>query len=131
MSEFGHNYASAPGMHIDSWGTGPFVLRYRSLSWRFEDSDRFGPALICKNGELRKHPYPQEHDPFWHVHKLWVKQGRRIAENGIDCIYDWEAEEDWVCRCHQRDAQGNLTHVRTHPPNEKRCQDCGAEKYEV
>ena len=96
VANFGHNYAigklSGYALRMDSWGAGPFTIAHRNKSWRFEDSDQFGPALICKNGELRKNPYPDEFSPFWHVHHLWVKQGRRLGDDGETCVYDFEPE---------------------------------------
>lgn len=88
MSEFGHFAARGKGVFLDSWGGGPFVIYARGRRYRFEDSDRFGPYLVRKSGEIRHNPYPPEKSPFWRAHRLWVKQGRRVAEDGITCIWD-------------------------------------------
>lgn len=50
MTEFGHTAVRAPGFCADSWGVGPFIIR----GIRFEDSDRFGPYFIRKDGRERK-----------------------------------------------------------------------------
>ena len=87
MSEFGHVTYRGNGFIGDSWGVGPFVISVAGKSYRFEDSDRFGPALLKKNGELRENPYPAERSPFWRAHRIWVRQGRRV-EDEINCIWD-------------------------------------------
>lgn len=88
MSEFGHNYAIGDGFCIDSWGAGPFVIHVGAQSWRFEDSDRFGPSLVKKNGDDGANPFPPERSPFWVAHFAWCKQGRRIAEDGVTCVWE-------------------------------------------
>lgn len=134
-SNFGHNHAvvyvagSGYAMRIDSWGSGPFVIHFGGKSWRFEDSDQFGPSLITKNGEPRKSPWPNQCNPFWHVHKLWREQGMRLSDDGITCVYDLQPEENWVCNCVERDSSGRMTHIREHLPQERKCKECGAEKY--
>lgn len=88
MAEFGHEFSNGGGMCIDTWGVGPFVIKGEQKGlWRFEDSDRFGPALIGKDGDLLKNPYPGERSPFWRAHTLWVRQGRRTEADGVTCIW--------------------------------------------
>ena len=87
MTEFGHTGMIGNGLCIDIWGAGPFVIAVDGKSYRFEDSDRFGPCLIKKNGELFDNPYPGERSPFWRAHRIWVRQGRRV-EDEINCIWD-------------------------------------------
>ncbi|MBN8979327.1 MAG: hypothetical protein J0I08_22955 [Rhizobiales bacterium] len=87
MAEFGHKAYIGGGMCIDAWGAGPFVISAGGKSFRFEDSDRFGPHLIKKNGELFDNPWPSERSPFWRAHRIWVRQGRR-TEDGVNCIWD-------------------------------------------
>jgi len=87
MIEFGHFYGSSGGFHFDSWGAGPFIIDVNGKPYRFEDSDRFGPALLKKDGELKANPYPAEGHPFWRAHRIWVRQGRRL-EDGKNCIWD-------------------------------------------
>ena len=86
--DFGHVGIIADGACIDCWGAGPFVIKARDRLWRFEDSDRFGPHLLKKDGELRNNPWPPERSPFWCAHRCWVKQGRRTEPDGLTCIYD-------------------------------------------
>jgi hypothetical protein len=88
MTEFGHIAYRGPGFRVDTWGAGPFVIKAGGKSWRFEDSDRFGPALCRKNGDLLANPYPPERSPFWAAHLAWVRQGRRVAEDGEFCVWE-------------------------------------------
>jgi hypothetical protein len=88
VSEFGHFYARGDGFCIDSWGAGPFLIEAGGKQYRFEDSDRFGPSLIKKNGDPLANPYPGERSPFWKAHYAWLKQGRRVAEDGVTCIWE-------------------------------------------
>lgn len=93
MAEFGHIFSSAGDAHIDSWGAGPFVIHLgpNCRSFRFEDSDRFGPIPLRKTGtEIREPGYFGEQSPFWYVWGKWVAQGRRLAADGITCIWDHE-----------------------------------------
>lgn len=89
MSDFGHCYFNnGPKIHIDAWGVGPFVISVGGKQFRFEDSDRFGPYLVRKNGAMLANPYPPERSPFWRAHMLWRRQGRRMADDGVTCIWD-------------------------------------------
>lgn len=91
MSEYGHFHGHAQGVFFDSWGAGPFLITYGKLGWWFEDSDRFGPALVNpKSGNPTNKPIPPR-SFFWEAHRLWVSQGRRIADDGKTCIW---AQED-------------------------------------
>lgn len=87
MSEFGHIAANVKGFgFIDTWGEGPFVIHFgKRKSWRFEDSDRFGPQLLKDSGELRAKPVPSQNNPFWLAHRKWVEQGRQLEADGITC----------------------------------------------
>lgn len=87
MSEFGHIHGRGDGVFFDAWGVGPFVIAAGGRSYRFEDSDRFGPALVKKNGDPLASPWPPERCPFWRAHSIWRRQGRR-TEDGIICIWD-------------------------------------------
>lgn len=88
MSEFGHFSARVGGVHIDGWGSGPFTISAAGRTWRFEDSDRFGPHLVTRNGDLAAKDVPSERSPFWRAHLAWVRQGRRLAEDGSTCVYE-------------------------------------------
>jgi hypothetical protein len=87
MTEFGHSGFVGGGVCVDNWGAGPFVITVGDKSFRFEDSDRFGPYLLKKNGAVRDNPHPSERSPFWRAHRIWVRQGRR-TESGENCIWD-------------------------------------------
>lgn len=90
--EFGHSYAKfydddGRPVFIDSWGTGPFTLRHAGKTWRFSDSDRFGPCFLNKEGrEAKSEPKPGS--PFWRAHHLWRQQGRMV-KGGRECVFDW------------------------------------------
>jgi hypothetical protein len=88
--EFGHKYATvrdASGQifHIDAWGAGPFTIHAASKAFRFKDSDRFGPYLLNRRGDILD-KQPREGSPFWRAHRIWVRQGRRLE--GDACIWD-------------------------------------------
>lgn len=85
--EFGHHFARGDGTCIDAWGSGAFVIEASGKSYRFEDSDRFGPSLIKRNGDFLANPYPPERSPFWRAHRLWVRQGRRVTDDGVTCVW--------------------------------------------
>ena len=86
--EFGHFAENVAGFHLDTWGAGDFEITIDGKAYRFEDSDRFGPALVKKNGDLRDNPCPPENSPFWRAHAIWRRQGRRLADDGVTCIWD-------------------------------------------
>ena len=97
MSEFGHNHLigalkagkESYGICIDGWGAGPFVIMHDGKLWRFEDSDRFGPALVKRNGDPLAKPWPGERSVFWRLHHIWRKQGRRFADDGTTCVLEY------------------------------------------
>jgi hypothetical protein len=101
-TEFGHETTNIGVMscHIDVWGVGPFVITHDGKSWRFEDSDRFGPALVKKNGDLLNEPYPLQESPFWFAHAVWKNQGRKVEYDGITCV--WRMPKPATVRCHGR-----------------------------
>lgn len=93
MSEYGHNaingtWEDGTAIHVDSWGSGPFVIEVEGKSFRFEDSDRFGPSLVKRNGAICANPWPPERSAFWLAHACWRKQGRKIAEDSVTCVYE-------------------------------------------
>ncbi len=87
MFEFGHLGRMGSGFCMDSWGAGPFLIEVHGKFYRFEDSDRFSPTILGKNGDPISRQ-PGERNPFWTAHHQWVNQGRRTADDGIACIYD-------------------------------------------
>jgi hypothetical protein len=87
VSEFGHTGIITPDICIDMWGAGPFLIEAGGKTFRFEDSDRFGPALVKKNGDPLANPWPGEFSAFWRAHRIWRRQGRRL-EGGTHCLWD-------------------------------------------
>ena len=87
MTEFGHTGIIGNGFCLDYWGAGPFEITAAGKTFRFEDSDQFGPSTIRKDGEITARQ-PLEKAPFWAAHRAWVKQGRRLEDDGITAIYD-------------------------------------------
>lgn len=86
--EFGHTGIIRAGLCIDAWGAGPFVITTPDgKSFRFEDSDRFGPMTVTRTGAMAANQ-PPERSPFWWAHYQWRKQGRRVADDGATCIYE-------------------------------------------
>jgi hypothetical protein len=86
-SDFGHISSIGGGLCFDAWGAGPFCIVAGGKSFRFEDSDRFGPSLVKKNGDVCANPWPGERSQFWRAHRIWVRQGRR-TEDGENCVWD-------------------------------------------
>lgn len=88
MSEFGHHGVMTPDFCIDWWGEGPFFIEIEGKRFRFIDSDRFGPQLSTKHGDPAANPWPATRSPFWRAHRIWKRQGRRLAEDMATCIWD-------------------------------------------
>lgn len=85
MSDFGHEARRGKGGFMDSWGAGPFVIMAGGKSFRFEDSDQFGPVLLSKRDEVLDRQ-PGQRSPFWKAHRLWARDGRRVEEDDVTCI---------------------------------------------
>ena len=85
MSEFGHFGVIGENFCLDTWGAGPFVLEHNGKAWRFEDSDRFGPVWIRKDG-VPSERQPTERSPFWRPYYAWRDQGRRV--DGDRCVFE-------------------------------------------
>lgn len=92
MSEYGHQYSQSAGTFLDAWGAGPYVLRAYEHDFRFEDSERFGPIPITRKGDVKSPGYFGEQSLFWHYWTLWKDQGRRVAEDGVTCIFEFEGD---------------------------------------
>lgn len=93
MTEFGHLHVTTVDVHIDSWGAGPFKIEVvpGGRQFVFEDSDRFGPVPLKKNGwEVRAPGYFAESSMFWPAWQKWRDQGRRLADDRQTCIFDNE-----------------------------------------
>lgn len=88
MAEFGHAFGAVKGGRIDAWGAGPFAITIGKTIYQFEDSDRFGPHLVSKRGDLRDNNVPGERSPFWPHYYKWREQGRQVAADGQTCVYD-------------------------------------------
>lgn len=101
MSEFGHTFTRVQGACIDTWGSGPFVIKDASgRAWRFEDSDRFGPAILNQDDSVKARQ-PGERSLFWRPHALWRFQGRETLADGITCI--WREPRPTKMRKHGRE----------------------------
>ncbi len=86
VAEFGHISHIGNGYCLDGWGAGPFVISVGDRSWRFEDSDRFGPFVLKKDGGVSNRQ-PSDTSPFWKAHRAWRRQGRRLDDDGITCVF--------------------------------------------
>lgn len=84
--DFGHAAINVGGTHIDSWGAGPFKITVGDEAFEFEDSDRFG-SVHCENGEPSGYQFMQE-SKFWSAWQAWKDQGRRIADDGVTCVWE-------------------------------------------
>lgn len=84
-AEFGHFASRGSSFCLDTWGAGPFVLDVAGRRHRFEDSDRFGPLRLTSRDMPSDRQWGERH-PFWAAHRLWVRQGRRLAEDGT-CVW--------------------------------------------
>lgn len=84
--EFGHTFHNAGDAHIDSWGAGPFRITVDGEIFEFEDSDRFGP-VHCEDGEPSGYQI-MESSRFWPAWEAWKAHGRRVADDGITCLWD-------------------------------------------
>lgn len=63
---------------------------------RFEMHPYCGPAVVGKRGQvLATQPGPRHH--FWTAVTLWCQQGRRIASDGVTCIYEIPPKPQTVC----------------------------------
>lgn len=124
MREFGHNGAvvqiqfgdeSPSAVCIDSWGSGPFLIIAGGKTFRFEDSDRFGPSLVKKNGAITEGRWPPERSPFWRAHFLWYRQGRRVAGDGLTCL--WHEPKPMLYRIEKRRGQNFMIIVEQGEPD--------------
>lgn len=87
MTEFGHFAAIGRGVCIDAWGAGPFEITVGRKNFTFEDSDRFGPLILDRRG-MPADDQPPERSKFWMPYHMWLKGGRRLADDGKTCIWD-------------------------------------------
>lgn len=75
---FGHAYSSGFGVFIDSWGSGPLLIRYGERKWFFEFSDMFGPLLLsAKSKEPLDRQPTSDTDPFWDPFNRWMMAGKK------------------------------------------------------
>lgn len=89
--EYGHEPAAGAGIFIDSWGAGPYLLRFAGKSYRFEDSARFGPVPIGLDAEPTDTMF-EPNSPFWRAWERWRDEGRktvrgRRGRNGITWLH--------------------------------------------
>jgi hypothetical protein len=74
-------------VRVDGWGVGPFIIICGTNTFRFEDSDRFGPHLVNKDGSICANPWPPEKSTFWPAYAKWRDAGRPLAADGITCTF--------------------------------------------
>lgn len=86
MSGFGHIHSRGGGAFIDAWGRGPFLIVVKDKTYRFEDSDVFGPARLNASGDPSAVNFGAK-SPFWEAHRLWRSQGRKVEADRITCVW--------------------------------------------
>lgn len=94
MSEFGHNavqLTAGAGIldFIDGWGSGPFMFRIDGRRVFFEDSDRFGPAVLRQSDWSPSDRQPGERSRFWDAYGMWRKAGRPLRGGGRIKVAVW------------------------------------------
>jgi hypothetical protein len=81
--DYGHTAMSAQiggrAVYIDSWSSGQFVIRIGSQTIRFEESGRFGPLFIDKEGNPLPDQEMPESSPFWKTYQSWRNNGRPLG----------------------------------------------------
>ena len=93
MDDFGHTSSafSIDGLpvHIDTWGAGPFMFRIDGKRVFFEDSARFGPAVLRKSDMNPSDRQPGEKARFWDAYGMWFKAGRPVRGKGRVKVAVW------------------------------------------
>lgn len=95
--EYGHAGYRIPHGFIDVWGGNEHLIEVNGKTYRFEDSDRFGPSFIKKNGDIAVHQ-PGERHPFWGAYEAWRKQGRQMKDGR--CV--WRPFKDEILEVDDR-----------------------------
>ncbi|MCF8532414.1 MAG: hypothetical protein K9G48_05380 [Reyranella sp.] len=95
MTEFGyfpnsgterHTKGRPTPIHIDTWGAGPFAITVGGHTISFEDSDRFGPLVLTRGGDIAQEQ-PGSRSPFWTAYECWRRQGRRLTKDAATCLW--------------------------------------------
>jgi len=95
--EYGHSGGIVGrGGFIDSWGHGPLIIEVDGKTFRFEDSDRFGPVPLNADDEPSAKAWFGQRSPFWRGWKLWVAQGRRTAKGTKAETCLWDEVDDYA-----------------------------------
>lgn len=55
----------------------------------FEFHDYPGPSLVGKRGQILS-TMPPQRSPFWDALRNWLKQGKRMADDGFTCVFEHE-----------------------------------------
>lgn len=108
MGDFGHTSIKMAGAIIDCWGAGPFKIKVGDKVYLFEDSDRFGPALLNKRTHNPTGFQLGERHPFWPAWYMWKKDGRKVGDDGF-CIW-----REPIAGTYWKDARG-VSHFLTDP----------------
>ena len=113
---FGHEAATINtgglSAHIDIWGAGPFMFRIDGKRVFFEDSDRFGPAVLRKSDWNPSDRQPGEKSRFWDAYGMWRKAGRPLRGKGRVKVAVWKEPQPglyWV------DTVTGLSHFLSDP----------------
>lgn len=113
--EFGHSASTVKVgndfAHIDTWGSGPFMFRIDGKRVFFEDSDRFGPAVLRVSDWNPSDRQPGERSRFWDAYGMWRKAGRPLRGNGRVKVAVWREPQPgrfW------KDARG-VSHILCDP----------------
>lgn len=69
-------------IHIDSWSSGPYKMPVKDKYVLFEDSDRFGPLFVCKNGASKENQSACK--LFWTHYERWREIGKPL--DGDVCV---------------------------------------------
>lgn len=68
-------------------GAGPDRLIFAGGDdYVFEDNSRFGPIVLNRRGDALD-KQPSERSPFWEAYYSWVKQHRRVDDEGR-CMWE-------------------------------------------
>lgn len=114
--EYGHHaknlYLPEFIARIDAWGTGPFMFRIDGRRVFFEDSARFGPAVLRKRDMNPSDNQPGEKYRFWDAYGMWRKAGRPLRGTGKIKIAVWKEPQPgryWI------DEKTGISHLLNDP----------------
>lgn len=68
-----------------------YKIRVNGKEYTFDFSERFGPAVIGKRGNILA-TQPSGRNPFWRAVSWWVRQGKHIDADGY-CLWEQPTEK--------------------------------------